>query len=41
MPHVLLELVFVGTDLPVEEDERSFIIHKKVRTGVCGCLEEP
>lgn len=38
MPHVLLELVFVGTDLPVEEDERSFIIHKKGSEVVCSDL---
>ncbi|XP_075703473.1 zinc finger MYND domain-containing protein 15 [Rhinoderma darwinii] len=38
MPHVVLELAFVGTDLPVEEDERSFIIHKKESEVVCSDL---
>ncbi|XP_072006131.1 zinc finger MYND domain-containing protein 15 isoform X2 [Engystomops pustulosus] len=36
MPHVLLELVFVGSDLPAEDDERSFIIHKKGSEVVCS-----
>ncbi|XP_063786784.1 zinc finger MYND domain-containing protein 15 isoform X2 [Pseudophryne corroboree] len=36
MPNVVFELVFVGTDLPAEEDERSFIIHKKESEVVCS-----
>ncbi|XP_073416680.1 zinc finger MYND domain-containing protein 15 isoform X2 [Dendrobates tinctorius] len=36
MPQVVLELVFFGTDLPMEEDERSFIIYKKGSEVVCS-----
>ncbi|XP_044134421.1 zinc finger MYND domain-containing protein 15 [Bufo gargarizans] len=38
MPHVVLELVFVGSDLPVEEDDRSFIILKKGSEVHCSDL---
>ncbi|XP_075062673.1 zinc finger MYND domain-containing protein 15 [Mixophyes fleayi] len=41
MPHVVLELVFAGTDLPPEEDERSFIIHRKDSEVVCSDLTSP
>ncbi|XP_073511107.1 F-box only protein 24 [Phyllobates terribilis] len=36
MPYVVLELVFVGNDLPKEEDDRSFIIHKRGSEVVCS-----
>ncbi|KAM4038770.1 LOW QUALITY PROTEIN: zinc finger MYND domain-containing protein 15 [Anomaloglossus baeobatrachus] len=41
MPHVVLELMFVGSDLPMEEDERSFIIHKKGSEVVCSDITYP
>ncbi|KAM8972703.1 zinc finger MYND domain-containing protein 15 [Pelodytes ibericus] len=41
MPHVALELVFVGDVLPLEEDEKHFIIQKKESEVVCTDLSFP
>ncbi|KAM4675909.1 zinc finger MYND domain-containing protein 15 [Discoglossus pictus] len=41
MPHVVLELVFVGETLPVEDDERHFILHKQGADVICSELTFP
>ncbi|XP_053320063.1 zinc finger MYND domain-containing protein 15 [Spea bombifrons] len=41
MPRVVIELVFVGETLPLEDDDRHFILQREGRKVVCTDLDFP